>query len=105
MGIAAAPHCAGSGVGAPSLLTPPGSDYFGALPLPPLGLSIFNNSPTSQATRSPVSHWQLEHRVAKAIPADIVTLSWRLLPHLWSSAVSPLPLPWLPPPGLRSLEK
>lgn len=88
------PCCAGSGVGAPSPLTP---GEVITWELCPSLLCAFQSPtiPTSQAPR-PVSHSQLEDRAVKAITADTVSLSWRVLPHLWSSAVPHLPFPWLP---------
>lgn len=80
-----------------SLLTPMGSHYFRAPPLPPLCFSVLNNFPTCHATCSPVA---AGNSVAKTITADIVTLSWHLLPHLFPTLPMGTPAVSHPPPPL-----
>lgn len=89
-----------------SLLTPTGSHYFRAAPLPPLCFSVLNNFPTCHATCCPVSHvaagtvWQkqllltLSHCHGICYPTSSQHFPWGhllfltcplpLLPQTWS---------------------
>lgn len=62
--------------------------------------SVLNNFPTCHAACCPVSHVAAGNGVAKTITADVVTLSWHLLPHLFPTLPMGSPAISHPPPPL-----